>query len=153
LEHAKAPAVERSKEGLYYNTDPLSIDSTPGLWRTPIIEVISLQSLSSLLGKIEDPRKGKITYSLETILSTAFATVLFRCESKNAFFNAATADSKSKSSIGQFCQTIAGCDGKELPNSKTVDDVLVKLNLNSMNDLLLNQFEQFRLSKVWNKCI
>lgn len=107
--------------------------------------------LSSLLGKIKDPRKGKITYSLETILSTAFATVLFRCESKNAFFNAATADSKSKSSIGQFCQTIAGCGGKELPNSKTVDDVLVKLNLDSMNDLLIGQFEQIRLSKVFHQ--
>jgi hypothetical protein len=94
---------------------------------------------------VNDPRKGKVLYSLESLLQTALATVLFRMGSKRAFHQEGRESKKSEAALAKF----AGIE-KTLPNSKTIDDVLNRLDHEEMNEVLMSIFETLRKSKFFS---
>lgn len=94
---------------------------------------------------MSDPRKGKCSYSLPSILQTALATVLFRMGSKNAFHQEGRETKGSESAIAKF----VGIEEESLPNSKTIDDVLNRLDHEGMNEVLMGVFEVLRKDKFF----
>lgn len=86
LGSVKAPAVERSEKGQYYNTDPFPIDSTPGLSRSPNVNFptdrgISLAVLFHLIQCCLDAKNTDAALTLcqsidRTILPSETALIL-----------------------------------------------------------------------------
>jgi len=99
-----------------------------------------------ILGNVNDPRKGTLTYSLSSILSVAFFTMLFRCGSKNAF----STETKSKKSTEATIAEYGGCPNGRLPAPKTIDDIFDRLSIDEMNGVLMDLFEEIRLSKFFS---
>lgn len=94
---------------------------------------------------VTDPRKGKTIYSLSELLKVALATVLFRTESKHAFHQESRSSETTEAGIAKF----VGIDNCKLPNTKTVDDVLCRLDYQEMNRVLMDLFDNLRKSKLF----
>jgi len=95
---------------------------------------------------VTDPRQGKVTYTLESLIQTAMATVLFRMGSKNAFHKEGRTSEAAEASIAKFC----GIDSGKLPVTKTIDDVLKNLDHEEMNEVLMRVFEILRKDKFFS---
>ena len=102
--------------------------------------------LETILSRVTDLRKNS-TYPLHSILLVAFSTVLFRSESKHSFHTEASCNEETQKKVAQFC----GCPNKQFPNVKTIDDALSKLSIDEMNGVLMDLFEQIRLSKLFSQ--
>ncbi|MGA8163751.1 MAG: hypothetical protein WB791_01855 [Waddliaceae bacterium] len=94
---------------------------------------------------VTDPRRGQSTYTLSSLLLTALFNVQFLSGSKNSFHTQAHEAPKIKERISMF---IGRGDGA-LPVAKTIDDVLEKLDFEEFNNVLMQLFENFRLSKTF----
>jgi hypothetical protein len=103
--------------------------------------------VTELFEEMRDPRKGNLDYSLSSILSVALSVVLFRRESKNAFYSEVKKVKQSEVKFADFC----GCENERIPAPKTVDDVLKKLEVDEANEILMAVFEKIRLSKLFSK--
>jgi hypothetical protein len=89
----------------------------------------------------------KCSYSLPSILQTALATVLFRMGSKYAFHQEGRETKSSESAIAKF----VGIEEGKLPDSKTIDDVLNRLDHEEMNEILMGVFEVLRKDKFFTR--
>ena len=78
-------------------------------------------------------------------MQTAMATVLFRMGSKNAFHREGRSSKEAEAAIAQF----SGIDVGKLPSTRTIDDVLKRLDHEELNDVLMNVFEVLRLDKLF----
>lgn len=94
---------------------------------------------------VSDPRKGKSTYTLSSLLLTALFNVQFLSGSKNSFHTQAHQTPEIKERVSMF---IGRGDGT-LPVTKTIDDVLEKLDFEEFNNVLMQLFDNFRLSKIF----
>ncbi len=103
--------------------------------------------LEKILSRVSDLRKNIPTYSLPSVLLVALSTVLFRSGSKHAFHTEANSDEETREKIAKFC----GCSNERLPTIKTVDDALNNLSIEEMNGVLMDLFEQIRLSKLFSQ--
>jgi len=79
------------------------------------------------------------------LLNVALATVLFRTESKHAFHQESRSSEIAEAAIAKF----VGINDCELPSTKTVDDVLCRLDYQEVNDVLMNLFDNLRKSKLF----
>jgi len=108
------------------------------------LKKLKLQKI--FLAVVSDPRKGKVLYSIEKLLLTALSTVLFRMGSKRTFHQEGRETTKSETALAKF----AGIHTGVLPNSKTIDDLLNRLNSDEMNEVLMSLFETLRKSKFFS---
>jgi hypothetical protein len=104
------------------------------------------QSTKNFSVCVTDPRRKSGTYSLESIIQTALANVLFRMGSKNAFHKEGRSSKEAKASIAKFC----GIDSGQLPTTRTIDDVLKKLNHAELNEVQMSVFEVLRKDKLFS---
>ena len=103
------------------------------------------QTTKNFSQAVTDPRQGKIAYSLESLIQTAVVTVLFRMNSKNAFHREGRNSPKTEAALAKF----VGIEGGELPVTRTVDDVLKRLNHEELNEVLMSMFEILRKGKFF----
>lgn len=94
---------------------------------------------------ITDPRNGQCKYTLSSLLSTALFNVQFLNGSKNSFQTQAHESPKIKEKISRFI----GRGDSAFPVTKTVDDVLEQLDFKEFNNVLMQLFENIRLSKLF----
>jgi len=73
------------------------------------------------------------------------ATVLFRMGSKHAFHREGRETENSEAAIAKF----AGIESGLLPDSKTIDDVLNRLDYEEINEVLMGVFEVLRKNKFF----
>jgi len=73
------------------------------------------------------------------------ATVLFRMGSKNAFHQEGRTSQEAEASIAKF----VGIDSGELPATRTIDDVLKRLDHEEVNEVLMSVFEVLRKDKLF----
>ena len=107
------------------------------------LKKLNLQKLFNEL--VTDPRSGQCQYTLSSLLFTALFNVQFLNESKNSFQTQAHQTPEIKEKISRF---IGRGDGA-FPITKTVDDVLEKLDFDELNNILMQLFENVRLSKLF----
>ena len=107
------------------------------------IKKLKVQKLFEEL--VTDPRSGQCKYTLSSLLSTALFNVQFLNESKNSFQTQAHETSEIKEKISRF---IGRGDGA-FPVTKTVDDLLEKLDFEELNNVLMQLFENIRLNKLF----
>ncbi len=79
------------------------------------------------------------------LLQTALANVLFRMGSKHAFHQEGRESKNSEAALAKF----AGIETGSLPDSKTIDDVLNKLDHEEMNEVLMGLMEVLRKNKFF----
>ncbi|NGX43619.1 MAG: hypothetical protein K940chlam7_01917 [Chlamydiae bacterium] len=102
--------------------------------------------VSQLLGEcVTDPRRGDCKYTLPCLLLTPLFNVQFLNGSKNSFQTQAHDTPEIKEKISRFI----GRDDGALPVAKTMDDVLEKLHFEEFNNVLMQLFENIRLSKLF----
>lgn len=87
-----------------------------------------------------------MTYRLESLIQTAMANVLFRMGSKNAFHREGRSSEAAEASIAKFAEI----DSDELPATRTIDDVLKRLDHEELNEVLMSVFEVFRKDKFFS---
>ena len=71
--------------------------------------------------------------------------MLFRTESKHAFHQESRSSEATESAIAKF----VGIGDCKLPNTKTIDDVLCRIDYQEMNHVLMNLFDNLRKSKLF----
>lgn len=71
--------------------------------------------------------------------------MLFRTESKHAFHQESRSSKTTEDAIAKF----VGIDDCKLPNTKTIDDVLCRLDYQEMNHILMGLFDNLRKSKLF----
>jgi hypothetical protein len=103
------------------------------------------QAPKNFSDSVAEPRAERTSYPLTGILQTALANVLFRMESKHAFHQEGRQTSKSEAAIAKF----TGIESGRLPSSRTIDDVLNRLNPEEMNEVLMSLFEVLRKDKLF----
>lgn len=74
------------------------------------------------------------------------ANVLFRLGSKNAFHQESKNSEETETAIARF----AGIDSGNLPATRTIDDVLKKLDHEELNEVLMSVFEVLRKDKFFS---
>lgn len=79
------------------------------------------------------------------LLQTALANVLFRMGSKHAFHQEGRESKNSEVALAKF----AGIETGSLPDSRTIDDVLNRLNHEEMNEVLMSIVEVLRKKKFF----
>ncbi len=94
---------------------------------------------------VTDPREGKCSYSLGGLLHLALSTVLFRTGSKHAFHQEGKQTQESAAAIAKF----AGIESDKLPSTRTIDDMLNRLDHEEMNEALMSIFEVLRKDKFF----
>ena len=78
-------------------------------------------------------------------MQTAIANVLFRLGSKNAFHQESKTSEETEAAVARF----AGIDSGNLPATRTIDDVLKKLDHEELNEVLMSVFEVLRKDKFF----
>jgi hypothetical protein len=112
----------------------------------PVNLLEKTQGTKNFSACVTDPRQGKATYSLESIIQTAVANVLFRMGSKNAFHKESRSSEEAEASIAKFC----GIDSGELPTTRAIDDILKRLDHEELNEVLMSIFEVLRKDKLFS---
>jgi hypothetical protein len=104
-------------------------------------------NLSSLFANhITDGRLKKGTYSVSSLMMVATSMVLFRSQSKNNFYQMKKLGRlHAYKNIG----TLAGIEGDNFPDVKTIDDFFLNINYKDLEPILFRIFQYLLSAKVF----
>ncbi len=102
-----------------------------------------MKILSLFERSVADPRRGKCTYSISSLLSCGLLTYFFRCGSRNAFHNEAKA---SRIFIANVARAI---HAPSIPSPKTIEDLFLQLKAEDLTCILPSLFQQLIRSKFF----
>src|SRR4029077_17934596 len=111
-----------------------------------LIFLIKKLELFHLFQKYAEDCRTKRTYSLASLLMVALQMLIFRCPSKNHFYQN---KKLGRPNAYRNLAALAKIEEDHFPHSKTLDDAFWCLNPSDLEPILFDLFKKLRSSKLF----